>query len=541
MKIKNKKYDLYDLLQPVKDFKDLVAMREELTPDSIAFSYNNDSDTKVKKSFSQVAKEVNCLGTWLYSQGYKPVEKQYHIAVLGDNSYKWIISFLSVTNGGNVVVPIDKDLSAAEVMRIIKKADVDAIIIDDAKKDLVKDMEQSSVYLMSELPTLIAEGQELINKGNKDYFSAELKPENDSVIIFTSGTSGQSKGAVLTNSNIGSELTLTVKNFCLEGNTIAVLPFHHAFGLIVGVFMVYYYGQETFINKNLRTVSKALVTEKPHTMFLVPLFVEAFHKQIWRAADKQKSTAKLKAAMALSDQMLKTGLDMREKFFASVLTPFGKNLKYIICGGAALDPFYVKEFRSWGIEILNGYGMTECSPVVSVNRNLHHKDGTVGLGIPEAEFKTAEDEELLIRGPFLMKGYYKDPEITAEAITEDGWYHSGDLGYVDDEGFIHLTGRKKNLIILNTGENISPEELEADVQLDPGVNECLVYEDNGKIVVEIFPEEGFIGNATYFDKLIKKINHPRPAYKHMTEIRLREEEFPKNSTHKIIRKNWGKK
>ena len=372
-------------------------------------------------------------------------------------------------------------------------------------------------------------------------FASGVHDGSDRILFFTSGTGGRRKPVMLSHRNIASDINGSCQLFVLEGDTYTVLPFHHAFGLIVGVFMVYYYGQETFINKNLRTISKALVTEKPHTMFLVPLFVEAFHKQIWRAADKQKSTAKLKAAMALSDQMLKTGLDMREKFFASVLTPFGKNLKYIICGGASLDPFYVKEFRSWGIEILNGYGMTECSPVVSVNRNLHHKDGTVGLGIPEAEFKTAEDEELLIRGPFLMKGYYKDPEITAEAITEDGWYHTGDLGYVDDEGFIHLTGRKKNLIILNTGENISPEELEADVQLDPGVNECLVYEENGKIVVEIFPEEDFMGNATYFDKLIKKINHPRPAYKHMTEIRLREEEFPKNSTHKIIRKNWGKK
>lgn len=541
MKIKNKKYDLYETLQPVKNFKDLVSMRAELSSDKVAFSYNNELDTKIKKTFGQVAKEVNCLGTWLFKQGYKAENSQHHIAVLGDNSYNWLLSFLSITNGGNVAVPIDKDLSESEVMRIVKKADVEAIFIDDSKKDLVKEMPQDKVFLMSELATLVAEGQDLINKGFKDYFAADPKDEDDCIIIFTSGTSGQSKGAELTNRNIGSELTLTVKNFILEGNTVAVLPFHHAFGLIVGIFMVYYYGQETFINKNLRTISKALVTEKPHTMFLVPLFVEAFHKQIWRAADKQKSTAKLKAAMTLSDQMLKTGLDLREKFFASVLTPFGKNLKYIICGGAALDPFYVKEFRSWGIEILNGYGMTECSPVVSVNRNLHHKDGTVGLGIPEAEFMTAEDEELLVRGPFLMKGYYKDPEITAEAITEDGWYHTGDLGHLDSEGFIHLTGRKKNLIILSTGENISPEELEGDISIDEGVNEVLVYEDNGQIVAEIFPEEAFMGNATYFDKLIKKINHPRPAYKHITEVRLREEEFPKNSTHKILRKNWGKK
>ena len=540
-KEKNKKYPYYTDLPPVKDLKDLVTMRAEQSADKPAFSYNNDSDQKIVKTFGQVAKETNSLGTWLYAQGYKPEGgKQHHIAVLGDNSYPWLLSFLAITNGGNVAVPVDKDLSDHEVLRILTKADVEAIIIADNKKDLVKDFPQNKVYLMSELPTFIEAGMDLINKGNKDYFSCEMKPEAPSLIVFTSGTSGQSKGAVLTNSNIGNELTETVKLFLLEGNTVAVLPFHHAFGLIVSVFMVFYYGYETFINKNLRTVSKSLVDEKPQTMFLVPLFVEAFHKQIWKAAEKQKSTAKLKAAMATSDQLLKAGIDLRSKFFDSVLTPFGKRLTYIICGGAALDPFYVKEFRSWGIEILNGYGMTECSPVVSVNRNHYHKDGTIGVAIPTAEFKTAPDEELLVRGPFVMQGYYKDPELTEEAITEDGWYHTGDLGYVDEDGFIHLTGRKKNLIILSTGENISPEELETDIARDPAVCECLVYEDGGKIVAEIFPEEAWMGNQEYFSKLVKKINHPRPAYKHVNEVRLRTEEFPKNSTHKILRKNWGK-
>ena len=541
MKLKNKDYPLYKTLPEVHNLKELVTLRADESGDEVALSFNNESDQKVSKTFAQVAKEVNSLGTWLYTQGYQPKDgKLYHIAVLGDNSYAWLIAFLAITNGGNVAVPIDKDLADHEVMRIINKADVDAIFIADDKKDLVKDFKQEKVYLLSQLATFKQEGLDSIHAGNKSYYEAEMVDENPTIIIFTSGTSGQSKGAVLTNRNIGAELTLTVQNFKPEGSTVAVLPFHHAFGLIVGIFMVYYYGFETFINKNLRTISKALVNEKPNTIFLVPLFVEAFHKQIWRAADKQKATAKLKAAMALSNSMLKTGIDMREKFFESVLTPFGRNLKWIICGGAALDPFYVKEFRSWGIEILNGYGMTECSPVVSVNRNLYRKDGTIGRGIPGADFKTADDEELLVRGPFLMQGYYKDPELTAEAIDEEGWYHTGDLGYVDEEGFIHLTGRKKNLIILSTGENISPEELEENLQRDPAVCECLVYEQDKKIVAEVFPEEDYRGNQEYFDKLIKKLNHPRPPYKHITAVFLRDEEFPKNSTHKILRKNYGK-
>ena len=239
--------------------------------------------------------------------------------------------------------------------------------------------------------------------------------------------------------------------------------------------MVLNYGQAIYINKSLKLVKKNMQEFGPQTMFLVPMFVEFFHRQIWNEIEKKGKTAAFKGLMKSTDLLLKTGVDVRRKTYGQILNAFGGNLEYIICGGAPLNPMYVKEFRSWGIEILNGYGSTECSPVTAVNRPLHHKDGSVGLVVPGSEVKTTEDGEICFRAGYVMKGYYKNPEATAEAI-EDGWFHTGDLGYVDDDGFVFLTGRKKNLIILSNGENISPEELELDFSRDPGVQEVLVYD-----------------------------------------------------------------
>ena len=238
--------------------------------------------------------------------------------------------------------------------------------------------------------------------------------------------------------------------------------------------------------------------------------------------------------MASTDLLLKTGVDVRKKSYAAIHKVFGGNLQYIICGGAALDPMYVKEFRTWGIEILNGYGTTECSPVTAVNRPFFHRDGSVGQLVPGMEVKVSEEGEILFKGENVMKGYYKDEEATAAAI-QDGWYHTGDLGYVDNDGFIILTGRKKNLIILSNGENLSPEELEENIARDPQVREVLVYDEDGKIVAEIYPEEDYFDNTEYFEALKEKINNKRPMFKRIAVVKLRKEEFIKNASMKIVR------
>ncbi|MBO6159096.1 MAG: AMP-binding protein, partial [Firmicutes bacterium] len=213
---------------------------------------------------------------------------------------------------------------------------------------------------------------------------------------------------------------------------------------------------------------------------------------------------------------------------------FGGNLKYIISGGAHLDAFYVKEFRKLGIEILNGYGTTECSPCVAINRNYFKKDGSVGQVIHGTQVRISPEGEVQLKGTVTMMGYYNDPENT-EASLKDGWYSTGDIGHVDDDGFLFLTGRIKNLIILSNGENISPEELENNFQIDPGVKEVLVYEKDHAIVAEIFPEEEYLGNQAYFNELMNKVNEGRPAYKQIASVKLRDVEFIKNTSKKIVR------
>jgi long-chain acyl-CoA synthetase len=387
---------------------------------------------------------------------------------------------------------------------------------------------------MSKMQDYIDEGNRHISEKNTSYIDYVIDRKKMCCIMFTSGTSGESKGVMLSHENIAGDINGSCQLFKLDGNTMAVLPFHHAFGLVVGVLMVFNYGHTTYISKSLKRMQNDLQSAKPQTMFLVPLFVETFSRQIWDNARKSGKEKTLKIMMKISDFLLKLGIDIRGYWFKSVFQAFGGSLQYIICGGADVNVKYIREFRSWGIEILNGYGTTECSPCVAVNRNFHHKDGTVGLPLPNVKVRIAEDGEVLIKGTPVMLGYYKDDKVTSEALKH-GWYSTGDIGFLDNDGFLTLTGRKKNLIILNNGENISPEELESDILQDIAVQEVLVYETDGIIAAEIYPFEEYLHNDEYFENLRKSINKNRPIYKQISKVTLRETEFPKNTSGKIVR------
>ncbi|MBR6383770.1 MAG: AMP-binding protein [Lachnospiraceae bacterium] len=527
--MKNKKYPYYDVLEDVSDLKDLILTKAADSPDKIAFVYPCETG-EMRKTYHDLKEDINAFGTWMY----KNKIKDKHVAIIGKNSYEWLVSFLACVNGGNVAVAIDKSLPANEISELLKLADVDYALVTDQYIEKVDTKLVKKVFDLGTFDTILYEGRKLLKEKNNDFLTYQIVPEKTAAILFTSGTSGKSKGVELTNKNIAFELNRTCQLYKPSGNVLAILPFHHAFGLIVGIFMAVNYEEAVYINKSPKYVKKNLQDFKPQTIFMVPMFVEFFHKQIWAEIDKKGKTAATKGLMASTDLLLKTGVDVRKKTYSAIHKVFGGNLEYIICGGAALDPMYVKEFRSWGIEILNGYGTTECSPCTAVNRPFHHKDGSVGVIIPETEVRVSEEGEILFKGDHVMKGYYKDEEAT-NAVIIDGWYHTGDLGYVDEEGFITLTGRKKNLIILSNGENLSPEELEEDFARDPAVKEVLVYDENSKIVAEIFPEDDYLGNQAYFNELKEKINNKRPMFKRIAVVKLRNEEFIKNGSMKIVR------
>ena len=521
--MKNGNYPLCDVPRP-SSISDMLRTRAEEQPDAIAFKYRKGRDAIETRTYGEVYSEVKRLAAWIdqtYGRGR-------HIAILGENSYEWIIAFFAVLSSGNVAVPIDRELPASEVAWLIGSAKATVVFISKTYGDLVEGLEGLSVLTLGKLPAV----EDASGNAYRLY-----EPENDELacIFFTSGTTGRSKGVMLTHGNLAWEIYGPSSLFSPEGaSAFAVLPFHHTFGFNVSILMAYNYGVPIFVNRSLKKVKDDLLLARPGMLFLVPLFVEVFYKQIMDGVKKSGGEEKLKAAIRLSNLLLKTGIDRRRVLFREILDSFGGNLKYIICGGAHLDPFYVRAFREFGVEVLNGYGTTECSPCVAINRNYYKKDGSVGLLIPGMEARATAEGELQLKGPVVMKGYYGDPEGTAQ-VLRDGWYSTGDLGYVDRDGFIFLTGRVKNLIILSNGENVSPEELENDFHSDPAVNEVLVYEHGHRIIAEIFPDEEHLGDAEYFNALMQKVNQGRPSYKQVAAVRLRDEAFIKNTGKKIVR------
>lgn len=526
--MKNKPYPYYEVPQ-MSDLKDMIDKKALDMPDSIAFVYPVETG-EMRKTYRDFRNDVIALGTWIFNKKIK----NKNVGLIGENSYEWLVTYFALVNGGNVAVAIDKGLPEEEMKVLADTADVETVFVSETYFEKVNKKVGKKAYNLKSFEDMLSEGRKLLKDGKNEFQKYEIEPDKTATILFTSGTSGVSKGVELTNRNIAFEITHTSQLFEPKGGVLAVLPFHHAFGLVVGILMVVNYGFPIYINKSLKHVKKNMVDFGPQTMFLVPLFVEYFHKQVWSEVEKKGKTVAFKGLMKTTNALLKAGIDVRKKTYGSIRNAFGGNLEYIICGGAALDPMYVKEFHTWGIEILNGYGATECSPCTSVNRPLFNKPGSVGQLVPGIEVKTTEEGEVAFKGDLVMKGYYKNPEATADAL-QDGWYLTGDLGYVDEDNFIFLTGRKKNLIILSNGENISPEELEQDFARDAEVQEVLVYDENAKIVAEIFPSEEKMDDIQYFNKLKDKINKGRPMYKQVASVKLRKEEFIKNASMKIIR------
>ena len=524
-KRKNGAYPLYDRMPPVSSISHMLELKASTIPDKTAFRYRKGRDQTESKTYADVYREVRKAAAWIEHN----IGTKQHIAVIGENSYEWLIAFFAILASGNVAAAIDKELPANEVAWMIGKADVTAAFVSKTYSDLVEGIDGLKVTTLKGLQTA-AEAE------SEEY--TLYKPERDepASIFFTSGTSGRSKAVMLSHGNLASEITDVSKLFDPEDaeSVLAVLPFHHTFGLNVAILMAYYYGVTIFLNKSLKNVQDDLKLAKPDVIMLVPMFIEVLYKKIQDGIKKSGKEKKVEKGIKFSNFLLKLGIDKRRKLFKDILDVFGGNLKYIISGGAFLDQSYIKTYHDFGIEILNGYGTTECSPCVAVNRNYHQKAGSVGMKVPGTEFRISADGEVQVKGPVTMLGYYNEPEATAE-VLQDGWYSTGDLGRVDDEGFVFLTGRKKNLIILSNGENISPEELEQDFRLDPGVNEVLVYDRKNMIIAEIFPEEEFMGNTEYFNALMAKVNTGRPAYKQVAKVVLRTEDFIRNTSKKVVR------
>lgn len=511
---------------PISSILDMLEQRAQDGSNATAFVYHVGRKNIGQKTFFEVNQDARLLAQWIINTH----GTGNHIAIVGETSYEWILCFFAIVISGNVAVLVNQDLPVAEVTDLTALADVSLAFCSPVYADLVEENPSITSYRMNKLETLMQ---------TIDPTAIRLEePCKDDLacIFFTSGTTGKPKGVMLSHGNLTAGIDLTCDMYYLRpgGKTLTVLPLYHAFCLIVAVCMVYDSYGCNYLNKSLKNLQADLAWAQPNLMFMVPLFVETFYKRIFATAKKEGKEKALRLLMKLSNILLRFGIDKRRSFFKDIHAQFGGHLEDIICGGAVLSPFYVQEFTTFGISLLNGYGTTECSPVVAINRLEWNKSGTVGELVPQSEGRVADDGEVQIHGPHVMMGYYKNPEATAE-VLQDGWYATGDIGFFDKDGFLTLTGRKKNLIILSNGENISPEELENDFGKDLAVDEVLVYGESSQIIAEIVPAEEYQGNTEYFEKLKDAVNAGRPLNKQVAQVRLRTEKFPRNASNKIIR------
>ena len=491
----NKNYPIYKTTF-IDDMRSLVEEAAQNFTDSIAISYKeNYWDKEVRKvTFTQWRDDVRNLGTALISCGFR--EKT--IAIVGENSYGWCCSFFGVMAIGSVTVPVDKELPAEDIDGIITTTDCKAVIFGKASEARIKEIlnnggfrtvdtlisvaPESSIGTavlngrkLTSLAALQAEGERLYKDGDNSYYDYKIDVNKLASIVFTSGTTGKGKGVMLSQANIGLDMTLGMYNFDITRKTLHVLPPHHTFGSTVNYVGHLSQGCEVYISSGIKHVSDEIREQQPTHLILVPAFLEVMNRKIWATARKSGKEGLLKAMMKVSDLLRKVGIDVRKKLFASVLSAFGGKLELIICGGAKLDEEIINTFDSLGITILNGYGITECSPLISANRNRYRKPGSVGTPILACRVKIDNPDEngegeICVKGPNVMLGYYNNPEATAEVFDKDGFFHTGDYGKLDEEGWIYITGRKKNLIILSNGKNVYPEEIEADLQKVEGVH-----------------------------------------------------------------------
>ena len=565
---RNKEYPLYETTV-FRDFRVMVEQSAENFPDKPAISYKKsprDAET-VSVTYAESRDNIRNLGTEEIALGLRDKK----VAIVGGARIGWIYSYFSLMAIGAVTVPLDKEMPAPDLAATIERASSYAIFYGaeiGGKLAHLKENTKAELYVCINgdpidegdlaLSDLIEAGGKKFADGDNSYYDYEIDPDRLATIVFTSGTTGKGKGVMLSQTNIVTDMTQGMYLFDITRKTLNVLPPHHTFGSTVNYVGHYAQGCEIYITSGIKYLLNELKEQQPTHLVLVPLFVETLYRRIWATAEKTGADKKLKKGMKISNMLRKIGIDKRRSLFAQVHETFGGKLEMIICGGAALNQDIIDFFDAIGITVLNGYGITECAPLVSCNRNEWQKNGSVGLPIIGEEVKIYEPDqngegEICVKGPNVMMGYYEEPEATAAVIDSDGFFHTGDYGKLDEQGWLYITGRKKNLIIFSNGKNVYPEEIETEISRIRGVLEVVVYAGESKknpekevIVAEIFPDyeqlknDGVVDVKEYFDEHVKVANTHMAPYKKVGLVKIRKEEFIKNTSRKITRYNIDK-
>ena len=560
----------YKESRPITDIRDMILSSTALYPDNVAFyEKENKGAPYGKTTYREMTEKMNALGTALVDLGLK----DKRIAIIGANSSRWALSYLATVCGTGVVVPLDKELPAETLEEFITQAQVSAVIFDRKYEEMFRSIKEKNTNMLAVLINmdaaedsaislswngLVERGRELIAKGDRRFLNAEIDTDVMSVLLFTSGTTGRSKGVMLSQKNLASDIMLAPTILKVNSYDIffSVLPVHHTYECTCGFMMPLYKGAAIAYCEGLKYITKNLEEIKP-TMFLgVPAIFEKLYKKIWQNVRKKGKENTLKKVIGINNKTKKVGINIGKIFFKDILAVFGGRMRIMICGGAAISPEVLDGIRDFGINAVQGYGLTECAPLAALNPDTAPVASSIGIEFPgiKLEVQDVNEEgigELCVKGPNVMMGYYQMPEETAE-VVQDGWFHTGDLGYIDEQGYAYITGRKKNVIITKNGENVYPEEVEYTLNLSPIIEESMVYQTEAEnkndtiiaasIVLDMEGVEEFYGEDMSDEELenlvwevVDKYNAINPVYKQIRKINVRKAELKKNTSKKIIR------
>jgi long-chain acyl-CoA synthetase len=548
------------LRREFEDMRDLIENAAKLYDGKTAYSYRKSprDEEAVKVTFNELCDDIRALSTEFISRGYEGKK----IALIAKLSYPWVCTYFATLISGAVLVPLDKDWKGADLADTVKKAEASVLICDpdisEKESEIISANEGIESFSLLEcegresVVSLMSLGRDKFKENSSLYFDHPIDPLKLALLVFTSGTTGKGKGVMLNQRAVLSDMADSIQYIDFSDKTVGVLPPHHTFGSSVMLTGHASIGSEIYISAGIKYVVNELKAEKPGHLVLVPLYLETFYRKIL-ANIKSKGKEKLVARMMkISNGLRKVGIDLRKKLFAEIRAAFGGELKTVICGGAALNREIVDFFDGIGITTLNGYGITECAPIIAVNHSKKNRRGSVGpaLLIDDVKIENPNEDgegEIIVKGSNVMLGYYKDEEATSAAMDENGYFHTGDIGKLGKDGEIYITGRIKNLIILSNGKNVYPEEIENEFVSVPGVLDIIVYEGQSKrglayntIVAEVYPDADYISKngiedvKAYLQPHVDNYNRNAVPYKKIGILKIRTEEFPKNTLRKIL-------
>ena len=565
------------LIPKMNNYREILEYAQKNYDNNIAYKYKEnieDKNTKyVEKKYSQVIKDVKAFATALLDLGFKGKR----IALIGENRYEWCISYLAVTCGGMIIAPLDKALPDKEITSLLKRSEIDAVIYEEKHEELFKKLKEDKDINLNTIicidkkeedkeiinfQKLLEKGRKLLKEKCKLYDDVKIDSEGMSIMLFTSGTTSNAKIVMLSQNNVCSNMYAYQTHFRIkeDDTLLSFLPIHHTFECSITILYGFYSGATIAFCDGLRYIQTNLKEYQVSIFVAVPLVLETMYKKIIKTIDEMGKTKLINRMIKISNGLLKVHIDIRKKVFKQIVDNFGGKLRMVLYGAASLDKDTIIGLNNFGINSIQGYGLTETSPVLTAEAENKHRPGSIGYPLDNVEIKIDNPDkegigEILAKGPNIMLGYYKDEKKTKEAF-KDGWFRTGDYGYIDKDGFIFMTGRKNDIIVLRNGKNVYPQEIEFLISKLPYVAECMVFSReasktdtllmakivyNKEIMEKDYPDK----NEEDYEKIIwndiKEINKNLPTFKHIKKIIVTDEPMIKTTTQKVKRSEQIKK